>query len=163
MIKNLYLLILGFMLIFQACGTVKISSNKQADYTKKPRKIFIMSDCAKEGSSFCNFLSGGLQREFINKGIQADFYMRDPLSLDTETDINKKISSYEPDAVLLIRQTVAGYSVGTYELTLIDGQTKKNVWKSEVSTESGSYGTDLDVFKKALKIVLNKLTTDEII
>lgn len=158
--KKLIYLLTAFFLFLQACATVNIASNKQAGYTKKPKKIFIVASSAKEGQLFCNALAKGLQNNFVQRGVATQIYVRNALLFDTEEDINKKINTYAPEAVLQITQTERGAGSGTYELTLVDTETKKNVWKGELTTSSTN---DSFIFEKGVNTVVNKLAQDGVI
>lgn len=162
--KKLTLIVSAISIVLlQSCATVKMTSNKQAGYTKQPKRIYIMASCSKEGELFCRNLGDGLKKDFTNRGIASEFYLRSALALDTEEDISKKLNDFKPEAALFIRQTVTGGGQGTYELTLVDGETKKNVWKSEVITSTDGYTSDIDLLDKGVRTVVNKLIEDKII
>jgi hypothetical protein len=164
--RNLYLAsVLIFLLISQSCSTVNIASNKQQGYNKQPKKIYIVINCDKTTNVFCSGLVNRLKSKFTEKDIQSESYVKDPLSLESEEELTKKISSYSPEAVLMIQQTVTGGSRCTFELTLIDGETKKHVWKSELDVSADSYASleDEGVINKGLKALLDKLIQDKII
>jgi hypothetical protein len=141
-----------------------MATNKSDSYNKQPKKIYIIVNFNKNDRTFCNGLVTGLKNNFTKKGIQSDSYMHDSLSLEGEEDINGKTNDYNPEAVLLIQQTLTGAGIATFELTLIDRETKKKVWKGafNVSTDSYSMG-DEDVINKSVNTIVEKLTQDKII
>jgi hypothetical protein len=165
--KNDFYLVPIFIFVFicQSCSTVNIASNKQEGYNKQPKKIYVVVNCDKNTNVFCSGLVNGLKNKFTEKGIQSDSYIHDPLSLQTQEEINKKVTSYGPEAILMIQQTVIGDGRGTFELTLIDGETNKPVWKSEFEISADSYTSleDTGVINKGLKILVDKLIQDKII
>ncbi len=164
--KNLILLSLFLVTCLQACVTVKIDSNKEASYTKKPKKIYILISGAKQAKIFCQAFSDGLQSKFNEKGIQSESYVYNPLSLETDSDIDKRINQYSPEALLVIKQkqvhsTNGGVDGGTFELSLIDGATKKPVWKSELDVY-GQMGMD-DALEKSIATVCKKMEQDQLL
>jgi hypothetical protein len=139
--KKILYLFLPFLMLFFSCAQ-KIVSNKAADYNKKPKKIFVLTTYSKDGKAAGDEFSFALQQQFKLKNIACTGYEHDELSLDTEEDINKKISAYAPEGILSITQTGTDYNSGDgiFLLTLIDAQTKKSVWKSIINVSvSGIY------------------------
>ncbi len=163
--RNIYLLSIILLLLVQSCSTVNIASNKQQGYNKQPKKIFIVVNCNKDVNIFCTGLVYGLTNKLTEKGVQSDGYVRDPLSLESEEDRNKRINAYNPEAVLTVQQTLTGSGKGVFELTLIDGESRKNVWKSELEVSADSYTSleDSGVIDKAVKTLVSKLAEDKII
>ncbi|SHM14901.1 hypothetical protein SAMN05216524_101976 [Mucilaginibacter sp. OK098] len=149
----------------QSCSTVKIASNKDGKYTKQPKKIYIVVICDTKMSAFCNEMINGLQKRFTAKGINSGSSKRNTLSLATEDDLNKEMEPFKPEAILTIKQTVSGIEMGTFELTLTDAGTQKNVWKGELDVSADSYTSlkDSDVVNKTLNTLVNKLIEDKII
>lgn len=151
--------------LFQSCATVNMASNKSESYNKQPKKIYIVVNFNKDHKIFCNGLIAGLKNDFTQKGIQSDSYMHDALSLASDEDINKKANDYNPEAVLLIQQTLTGGGRATFELTLIDSETKKRVWKGafEVSTDTYSSMEGEGTINKSVNTIVEKLAQDKII
>ena len=164
--KPIYFLLFVFLMVLvHSCTTVNIIANKQTSYTKKPKKIYIVGTCSKIANVFCTGLINGLKPALNDKGILVDGFVSDPLSLETEQDINKKIAQYDPQAVLRIQQTANGSSVAVFELTLIDSETSKNVWKGELQISADQYSSieDVGIINKAVKQLLTQLSHDDII
>ncbi|WP_073400767.1 hypothetical protein [Mucilaginibacter sp. OK098] len=168
MIRNLsskpFLLLI--IILLQSCISTKIASNKGTDYIKQPKKIFILMNNAKETNEFCSFLLAKLKRKLLEKGVQSDSYRRNPLSLETEKDIDSKINSYAPEALMVIQQKIIHYTNGrvdggTIEISLIDSETKKTVWKSEFEFYAMFRMTD--AVDKSIKKIVNKLIEDKLI
>ena len=138
--KVLYFSFIFVVLIslLQGCTSTKIVSNKETGFTKNLRKFFIFINNTQDSKSFWKAMADKLREEFTHRGIESVSYQRDPLSLETDEDFNKKISDYAPEALLIIKQTVTSgdWRVGDYELSLIDGETKKSVWKSTLKIHS---------------------------
>ena len=136
--------VLLLTVVLQSCSSARIVSNKDGNYTKKLKKVYVIVSSAKNVSHFDDRLLTALTDQIKLKGIFADGFARNPLSLETEEDINRKINKYDPDALLLIKQTQITYinggaGGGTFEITLIDKETKKNVWKSTLNLQGAWY------------------------
>src|ERR1700743_3016536 len=140
--RNFYIIpALLLLFIFQSCSTVNIASNKQEGYNKQPKKIYIVISYDKGANVFCNGLVNGLKNKLKEKGIQTDSHSRDQLSLETEDELAKRVDTFNPEAVLMIQQTGTGDSRSTFELTLIDKETKKRVWKGLFDISADSYSS----------------------
>ena len=164
--RPLYLIfILLVMVSLHSCTTVNIIANKQSSYSKKPKKIYIVGNCTKNANVFCTGLINGLKKNLTDRGIVSDGFVSDPLSLETEQDINKKIMMFNPEAVLRIQQTSNGTTIGVFELTLIDSESSKNVWKGELQISADQYSSieDEGIIKKAINQLLMQLSHDNII
>ncbi|HJP63005.1 MAG TPA: hypothetical protein VJ844_06160 [Mucilaginibacter sp.] len=158
------ILVLAFIL--QSCVTAKITSNKEASYTSQPKRVFILLKGAKQSKDFSNGFLAGLQAGFKEKGVTTDSYVRDPLSLDTKEDINKKINDFSPEALMLIEQKVVHSTNGMvdggrFEISLIDGASRKPVWKGEFEVY-GQFGID-DAVNKGVKEIFKKFIEDKIV
>lgn len=164
-VKFCFLAALFLLFIVQSCSTVNIASNKEQGYTKRPKKVYAVVTCNTRAGVFCDGLVKGLQEKLSAKGISFESSKHTSLSLETDDDLNKKIDLFNPDAILMIRQSISGDEMGTFELTLQDVETKKNVWKSELNVSADAYTSidNNDVIKKALKTLINKLTADNVI
>ena len=160
--KNLLRPSLILLVIFlQSCFTAKIESHKQEGYNQKLQKIYLIVNGAKESKTFSDGLLSGLNTKFKEKNVLTEGFVRDPLSLDTDEDIQKRIDDFNPDGLLILKQTRISYTNnaitgGTFELTLIDGKTKKPVWKGLVDVFgslgiNGSIGTSVNNLIKKLE------------
>lgn len=156
LLKSIPLLFL--ILILQSCFSASIIANKDADYNKKIGRIYVVVSSAKNVSHFNDRLLKSLTDQIKLKGVYADGFVRDPLTLETEDDINAKINKFDPEALLIIKQTKITYinggaGGGTFEITLVDKETKKNVWKSTLNL-AGAWYSDGTV-----DTMVNKLLT----
>lgn len=121
---------------------------------------------AKETNEFCSVFLARLKRKLLEKGVQSDSYRRNPLSLETEKDIDSKIDNYAPEALMVIQQKVihstnGRVDGGTIEISLIDGETKKTVWKSEFEFYAMVRMTD--AVDRSIKKIVNKLIEDKLV
>jgi hypothetical protein len=152
--KLLFTTVLTTAFLLQACVTAKITSNKQEGYDKKIKKFFILINGSREAKNFFTYFSQGLKSKLATGQVESTAYVRNELSLDSEGDIDKQIIEYNPEALMVIKQTVVHSTNnmvdgGTFEITIIDGETKKPVWKGAFEvygqfgiTEAAQTGVD---------------------
>ena len=158
MFKSYFLLFLLVMTITsQSCVTAKIESNKEASYTKHPKRIFILINTASKSKEFTDYFIAGLQRNFTIKGVASDTYTHTALSFETNEEVNKKVSDYSPDAVMIIKQTEVHSTNnmvdgGRFEISMLDFESKKTVWKS-ILVVSGSMGLSSAVDKSVNELI----------
>lgn len=151
----------------QSCVAVNITANKSSEYNKQPKSIFIVMNCNKQFNAFSESFLDGVKKRFSLKNINVDYYRRDPLSLESEDDINKKINTSNPDALFIMVQKIihttnGSVDGGTFEITLIDKETRKPVWKAELVI-SGNLGMSQDeMVSKSLDEFFKQLTTDKL-
>jgi hypothetical protein len=160
------ILLLLFILALQSCSSARIVSNKDVNYNRKLKKIYVFISSAKDVDHFDDRLLISLTDKIKLKGVFCEGFVRNPLSLETEEEINKKIDKYNPEALLLIKQTQVTYinggpGGGIFEITLIDGETKKNVWKSSLNL-SGPWQYDSTIETMVEKL-LTQMVQDQII
>ncbi len=149
----------------QSCYTVNIASNKLNTYTKKPKRFYIIEVCDNTTNVFCNGLFNGLINKLQQNGVKVDGIIQNSLSLESDIDINKKISSFNSEVVLKIVQTGTGSGKGVFEITLIDLETKKNVWKGDFDISANTYSSleDSGMINDGVTAIFNKLVEDKII
>jgi hypothetical protein len=165
--KNLHIIaVIAIILILQSCISTKIVTNKDVRYNQKPKKLYMIITNSKDGKAFSQDLYNGLTQNFKNRSIICDGFVRDPLSLKTEQDIDKDINTFNPDALLLIKMTkitIMNGSPGSaiYELSLIEGKAKKAVWKGNLDV----YGPfwNVSTVNSAIKTVITKMQEDQLI
>lgn len=124
-------------LLFSSCVTTKIVSNKDASYTKKLKKIYIICNLGKDESNFNERLFDTLKNNLLRNKIAVEGFIRNPVALETDQDIIKKINDYDPDALMVVKQTHVTYinggpGAGKFEVSLIDKLTQKSIWKAEI-------------------------------
>lgn len=167
MIKRLLLMqALTAILLLQSCVSAKIESNKQANYTKQPKKIFLLINSTRETNLFCKSFTNILSVKLKKRGVENTVYIKNPLTLDTEKDINDKINAYAPEALMIFKQTEmhttnGGFDGAKFEISLIDKDTQTVAWKS-VMDIYGTMGIE-EATNKAVKTLSEKLAEDKII
>lgn len=128
------------ILILQSCYSARIVSNKDVNYSKKLKRIYVIVNIPKNVDHFNDRLLTTLINKIKEKGVITDGFARNPLSLETEEDINKKIDQYDPEALMVIKQTYITYmnggpGAGVFEITLIAKEAKKPIWKSTLNLQ----------------------------
>ena len=166
MLKSFTLSVIALLLVMQSCVTAKIESNKDASYTKQPKRIFILVNTASQATDFTTDFIAGFQKKLIIKGVTSSSYTHTALSFETNDDVNKKITDYSPDAVLIIKQievhsTNKMVDGGKFEISLLDYESKKKVWKSDFDVY-GSMGLS-SASDKSVDELIKKMEEDKII
>jgi hypothetical protein len=158
---------------FVSCATVSITS-KSSDKLKGPyTKIFILVNRTARARGFIHGVDSVIEKEFAKRNIAVQIYVKGDLSLDTDKDINQKISDYQPDAVLVMNQTesVLAYGIAydgnegeieiTLDIKLLDVTGQDILWRANMKA-SANMGIET-ASDKASKNLIAKLETDNII
>ena len=149
-------------LLVSGCVHTKIESNKSPDFHQPVSKIYV----TVKGSSqkYMKRLSDNMQAALDSAGIQAVTYYYDPLSLDTEKDVEEKIKAYHPDLVMLIGQTERRAYSGsrsttnrletglTLDIRLFIPDKEKPVWRANLRADS-DFGINHASENSAKKII----------
>jgi len=166
-------LILVFTVILSAgCVTTQVTSNKAPGFTEKIDRLYVMvrgSDSAKPFfTSFTNALSLSLK----SKGIETEYYYFDPLSLDSDEDIMKKVDEFEANILMVINQTesrnVSGQwglittnTGGTFNIRLFEPTSDSPIWRAKLEADA-SFGLT-ESAKNASKKLIQKLEVDNLL
>ena len=175
-LKSLFIIV-GLLLITSAlvsgCASSRITSNKAPDYSDKLSKVYLLMRCSKGAREFSYTFKTSLLQALEEKGVQSDYYIVDPLALETEKDIEARVEKYAPKALLLITQTESkthsSYNWGTsgnitgatFDVKIVLPGSGKIVWRASLEA-SGSHGVDMAV-RKTVKTLLDKLAADRLI
>lgn len=167
MTKKVCLIALAaFVSIMQACVSSKIASNKDSAYNIKPKKLYLIVSSSKDAKTFPQDLYNGLVKNFKTRNIAYDGFVRDPLSLKSDEELNHDLNSYDPDGLLTIKMTQidiinGGAGGATFELSLISRENKKTVWKANLNVTGPM--RDLATVNSAIKTIIGKMQEDQII
>ncbi|TWJ02532.1 hypothetical protein JN11_01505 [Mucilaginibacter frigoritolerans] len=153
-------------LFFTSCVSTKITSNKDASFNRKLKKIYVICNLGKDVSNFNERLFEGVKKKFTENNITIDGFVRNPVALETDEDVLNKIRSYDPEALMIIKQTHVTYynggpGGGVFEVSLIDKVSQKNIWKSEIDVTGPWW--DEDTSDSIVKKLILKLKEDQII
>lgn len=175
MIKNLLVASLVAIMCI-SCTTATIQTNKLPDYNEKAKKIYVTITASEGSRVFINHLSFQLEKQLKEKGVEIGFYQVDPLSLELQDNLEEKIKAYNPDILMVIKQTERTLSAnnphygnyGTTETgTTLDliifpkNSSNKPVWRGNLKA-SAQFGLETASIKAAKRIV-DALLTDGVI
>jgi ABC-type branched-subunit amino acid transport system substrate-binding protein len=137
------------LVLLAACATVpNITSNRAADYTGAPKRIFVITDI---GTEYGKQYADAFQTRFIAAakecGAEVQMLRTTPLDVDDNAQA-QKIRAFAPDAILRFRRNGGTNSGGAlvhviYDARLIDLPTTKSVWRAVVNFHMGSIGFGL--------------------
>jgi hypothetical protein len=177
--KKIFLI--GFTFTFLSCVSSKITSNKSPDFNDEINKLFIMVRGADKTKSFFQSFVVEFRRKLTEKGIESKSYYFNPLSLESEKDIEKKISLYQPNLIMMINQTESrqtinnngfgnnnfgwGYTTtntgGTFDVKILESKSKNPVWRASLKAD-GQFGLQTAA-KKAVERLIEKLIEDKLL
>ena len=155
---------LPLLLVFlTSCATANLTSNKASWYTKKLSKTYVIANTAKQAETFTRALCKELLFLFEDNSVESDFEIRNPLSLDSEQDVEDRINEFNPDQLILIKQTSLHSTNGLvdggqFEISIIEKESKKVVWKGLLDVY-GQFGMEMSI-KQSLKKLTEKLKQD---
>lgn len=161
--KNLLILGLLTLIILSGCVTANITANKAEWYNKKLTRVYVLLNSAKEAEKFSNELAKGIMTEFRNNNVEGKYQIRNPLSLETEKDLENRINEYKPNQLMIFKQTSLHSTNGlidggVFEISIIEGETKKIVWKGVLDVY-GQFGMETSI-KQSLMKLSEKLKQD---
>ena len=164
---------IGILLLLTSCVTSKITSNKSPDFNEKIGKLFIMVKGTDSAQSFFNSFTNQFSSSLNQRGIESQTHYFDPLSLESESDINEKISSYNPNLTMVINQTESRQTVnqngfgwgyggtntgGTFDVRIFQPNSKNPVWRPNLIAD-GQFGLETSA-KKSTEKLIEKLIED---
>jgi hypothetical protein len=174
--KSVLRLFLFVPLIFvfsASCVTSKISSNKAPDFNEKISKVYFVIKGSKGAKEFSYSFKTAFLHALSARGISSDYYVMDELALESDKDINEKISKFNPQVVIFMTQTEAdsyntynlggsnNISGGVFDIKIMKPESDRPVWRASLEA-SGSNDIDMAV-QKSVKKLIDQLTIDKLI
>jgi hypothetical protein len=157
-------------LLFSSWSSSSIIA-KSSDKLKGPyQRIFVLINNSVRADGFIKGFTTNIKEEFNKRNISYEIYIKTELSLDTEKDIEEKISAFSPDALLVINQTEAvvynggrgaNSNGGTFDLKLFDKTPDNLVWRATLQA-FGNFGI-ATASGKATDYFIARLEYDKII
>ncbi len=97
--------------------------------------------------------------------MEATYSLRNPLSLETDAEIENNINDFKPTQLMIIKQTQVNslngkINGGTIEISIIDGTDKKIAWKGLLDVFYGDFGNAYTGANASLTKFANKLIED---
>lgn len=165
--------LIGVLLVITSCATSKITSNKAPDFNEKITKLFIMIKGTDSAEPFFKLFENQLSNFLNIKEIESKTHYFDPLSLESENDVNEKISDYKPNLIMVINQTESrqimnsngfGWGFGptniggTFDIKIFQPNSKNLIWRGNL-TADGQFGLETSAIKASDKLI-KKLIED---
>lgn len=176
------LLIIGILFLATSCVTSKITSNKSTDFNEKISKLYIVVKGTDSAESFFESFTAELGNSLTQKGIESKVKYSDPLSLESENDVNQYINDYNPNLIMIVNQTESrqtmnsgfnngfgntgwGYGSsntgGTFDVKIFQPNSKNPIWRANLKAD-GQFGLKTST-KKACEKLIEKLIEDELL
>jgi len=168
-----------------SCVTSKITSNKSPDYNDKIEKLFIMVRGSDSTKPFFQSFVVEFRKKLNEKNIESKSHYFSPLSLESESDIDEKISNYNPKLIMMINQTESRQTInnngfgwgntgmnigwgnagmntgGTFDVKIFQANSKNPIWRANLKAD-GQFGLETSA-KKAVEKLIEKLIEDKLL
>jgi predicted ester cyclase len=156
-----------------SCVNSKITSNKAPDFNEKIVRLYLVIKNSKGAKEFSYSFKTAFLHGLSAKQIVSDYYVMDELALESDKDINEKISKFNPQVLMIMTQTESkGYrevnfggsnniSGGIFDIKIMLPKSDKVIWRANLEAY-GDTGIDAAV-EKAAKKLLDKLIIDKLI
>ncbi len=170
------LLLFMLAVVFASCSTT-IQSNKSKDFNEKIKKFYAVIKVADNSGNFVPGFSKVLQEGLTKRGVEIQFDVINPLALENEQDLVKRISESKADALLIVSQTESvtyaspGYnygrgeraSGGSFDVKIFVPGNDRPVWRGLMKSSTGGYGSIGVVAKTSAESIIQRLIEDGMI
>ncbi|KAB8151519.1 hypothetical protein EZY14_018535 [Kordia sp. TARA_039_SRF] len=157
------------LLLLTSCVSSNIRSNKSPDFNEKIAKLFVLGKVVDNAKFFYGSLATNFVASLKERGIEVKTYYVDPLSLESDEDIAKRIEIYNPNLVMIISQTESRVTTdgfgfkgevtgGTFDIKIFQPNSKNPVWRANLTADSTL--NLKDAAKRANKRLVEKLIED---
>jgi hypothetical protein len=179
--KNIFLSLI--LLVLTSCVTSKITSNKSPNFNEKIEKLFITVKGSDNTKSFFQSFVVEFRKKLNEKNIKSKSHYFSPLSLESENEIDDKISNYNPKLIMTINQTESRQTInnnnngfgwgntgwgntglntgGTFDVKIFQPNSKNPVWRANLKAD-GQFGLETSA-KKAVEKLIEKLIEDKLL
>jgi hypothetical protein len=164
--KNLIICTLLLSIVY-SCTTVKVASNKANNYNKKLTKVFVLTQSESKAVKVTDHISRKLMTAFKDKNIEGRFESKNSLSLTTDAAYQNKINAFNPNQLMVIKQTAISYRSPTiidaisFEINILDYTSKVIIWKGELEIY-GQVGVKSSI-EKSFRKLIKQLKKDALI
>lgn len=162
--------------LFCSC-TATIQSNKSKDFNKKIASFYVVLKVADNSGNFVPKFSEAFQEGLKQRGVDVRFELVNPLALENDQDLIKRVSDSRVDALLTVSQVESvtytdpnafrfgekKASGGTFDLKIFVPGNSRPVWRGLMKASSGGYGNIGAVSKAGAESVIQKLIQDGMI
>ena len=135
--------VLGLLIICTSCLSVKISSIKSDEPIKPIKKLFVSLRGSKATEVFFENMRFGLYEGFNKRTVQSSYYIKRALSLETDADVQKRMSDFAADNVIIIElsELQSGTSqidntVYSFDIRLMNQENTKILWRATLDLNS---------------------------
>jgi hypothetical protein len=164
------------LLVLTSCVTSKITSNKSPNFNEKIEKLFIMVKGSDSAKPFFQSFVVEFRKKLNEKNIESKSHYFSPLSLESESEIDEKISNYKPKLIMMINQTESRQTInnngfgwgntgmntgGTFDVKIFQPNSKNPVWRANLKAD-GQFGLKTSA-KKAVEKLIEKLIEDKLL
>jgi hypothetical protein len=158
-----------------------VATNKDQGFTREPHRLAVIEAMGPELGAYTDSFKTSLSQQIKSCGITPEFVYRPATKISDEDQkkVNAFVQQFRPDTVLAIeeeeyeRRTVSSHNSGrllrsdvskiTYDLQLLDVETKKFVWKAQVSLDTHFGLIEIgDAGAELANSVMQKLQQDNI-
>jgi len=159
-----YLLVIA---ITYSCTSIKVISNKADNYNQKLSNVFVLIQSEAKATKFTNKLSNKLMTAFKNSKIDGRYASKNSLSLETDQEFLNKIKSYNPNQLMIIKQTGISYRTPTiiesirFKISILEYTSNTVIWKGELEVY-GQVGLESSI-NKSLNKLIQQLKKDSLI
>lgn len=152
------------IILLSGCATASIESGESNNVKGPYSKIFILISGSPRADKFIEGFAEKIKQAIADRGTGAEVYVEGRLSLETQKEIDDKINAYNPEVVLIMKQTEAlvngGYGfgagkgslAGTFDLKLFEKTEKRPVWRANMKAY-GEYGISMAIEKTSKKFI----------
>ena len=152
------------IILLSGCATASIESGESNNVKGPYNKIFILISGSPRADKFIEAFSENIIQAISERGTSVEVHVEGRLSLETQAEVDSKINTYNPDVVLIMKQTEAlvngsygfgsgkGSLAGTFDLRLFEKAEKRPIWRANMKAY-GEYGISMAVEKTAKKFI----------
>ncbi|SCY58662.1 hypothetical protein [Flavobacterium caeni] len=150
---------IGMFWLLTGCAT-KVASNKATDFTHKITKLYIVVKGTDSAEKFLRKFTENFTSHLTASGIEHAELFMDPLSLESDEDVHKKIQAFAPNLVMTISQTESrrttnggynpgfhggtGFAIGggssvtggTFDIKMFTPGSTKPVWRGNLKADA---------------------------
>jgi len=166
--RNTLLIFIASVLLSACVAPTTIASNKAENYTKEPKRIFVLTDVGSEfGKDFFDSFQAKLGAIARDCGAALEVSRISSLELDEKVHLNK-MKTFKADTIMSVRRnggTRNEYGIfhAIYNIKLVDVQTNKTVWRADTNFYRGGTAISIKERGEALAVdITNKIKEDKI-
>src|SRR5206468_10544419 len=107
---------------------------------EKLSKIYLVINSSKGASEFSYSFKTTFLQALADYGVKSDYYVKGPLSLESEKEISERINKFNPQFIIVVTQTESksfagvnwassnNINGGTFDIKILPPNSDKPVW-----------------------------------